>query len=669
MQIRIHHLELTNFKCYRHCEFTFNDTVTVIRGRHGLGKTTVADAIFWCLFGKNSLGQANFSVKTKDAEGLDIPNLDHAVEMTLLVTSDDGTTETVTLRRAIKEVWTSKRGTTERVLKSNTTEYLVNGEVLTAKDYEAYINGIVTEELFRTITNPNYFPSLNWKRQREFLINLAGKIPQSDVADEDQDLLSLIKQLEEEKTDIEAHRKHLSYQLKKVNEQLDNIPVRLEEQDKTMPERLDWPALAAESETTTADIEKTEAEILAIRSGNGADIQREHIRAEIASIQHQLDQIEQQERTAEQQRYTEHSDTLRTLTTRFNTLLATQRDLETSIASFDTLISRCRQTADDNFKKEQAYIRQHWPDTQADFRQSESTVCPICHQPLPPDMLQQAEEQFNLRKAELKQQLTQRAADAKNLLAEAEQQVKDYERQQAEAQKKLEETKQAINDTFSEKAGIERTYVQTAEEALMQNEQYTSLLSQKSTLNDQLHQATTSEDDEQRLADLEAQKAQLKAHLTHLTQQLSTKDQYDRIQQRIAEIKEQEHQLLIQRSDLERREDIARRYQNRQNQIIEERVNRHFTMIRWRMFRTVNNAGNPVEEPYCECYVGGIAYHDGLNYAHRMNAGIDIIRTLCRYYNVFAPIVIDNAESNLDILQTDSQQIRLQVYDSDLQVI
>ena len=79
MNIRIVKLELTNFKCFTHKEFTFDNNVTTIRGRNGAGKTTVADAILWCLFGKNSQGQSDFDLKTHDENGKPIPNLDHSV--------------------------------------------------------------------------------------------------------------------------------------------------------------------------------------------------------------------------------------------------------------------------------------------------------------------------------------------------------------------------------------------------------------------------------------------------------------------------------------------------------------------------------------------------------------------------------------------------------------
>ena len=151
--------------------------------------------------------------------------------------------------------------------------------------------------------------------------------------------------------------------------------------------------------------------------------------------------------------------------------------------------------------------------------------------------------------------------------------------------------------------------------------------------------------------------------------QLATRPLYEKIESLIEGINEEQKNLVSQLSDLERREDMARSYQDRQNAVLEEKINEHFSLVQWRMFRTVNNGGDPYQEPYCECYVNGVAYHDGLNQAARLNAGLDIINTLCKHYDVYAPIVVDNSESNLNILDTDSQQIRLEVFDSELQIL
>jgi hypothetical protein len=75
------------------------------------------------------------------------------------------------------------------------------------------------------------------------------------------------------------------------------------------------------------------------------------------------------------------------------------------------------------------------------------------------------------------------------------------------------------------------------------------------------------------------------------------------------------------------------------------------------MFNSLINGGT---EETCEALINGVPFPDA-NKAARINAGIDIINTLSRHYDVHAPIFIDNSEAVNDILRTDSQMIKLYV--------
>ena len=67
MKIKLINLIIDNFRCIRHFEVNANGENTYIQGKNGTGKTTVYDCFLWVLFGKNSLGESNFSVRPNNA--------------------------------------------------------------------------------------------------------------------------------------------------------------------------------------------------------------------------------------------------------------------------------------------------------------------------------------------------------------------------------------------------------------------------------------------------------------------------------------------------------------------------------------------------------------------------------------------------------------------------
>ena len=683
MNIKIRKLELTNFKCFRHKEISFDQDVTTIRGRNGVGKTTIADAILWTLFGKNSQGQAKFDLKTHDSDGKVIPNLDHSVQMELMIT--DGTSFEgpgsanlkivyVTIKRTLKENWIKKRGATEQVFKDHSTEFIVNGQEYQPKDYEKYISSLISEDVFKAITSPTYFPSLKWQQQREFLTAMVGSIEPEYIAGSDDDLVALVHLLDNSNDDIISHRQHLSYQIKEIKKKLDKIPVRLEEQHKALPEKLDWESLNVQSVDVSQQLEEVRQKITSINSGNGGDVLREQIRTELKDLQNSIEKIEDTERKAYNLRRQDHDNNIAEAQRKFNSLITTQKDLELQMQSFDNLKKRIQETLDQCENDAQA-IRDEWAHNLSrtfHFHEADG-VCPTCGQYLPESQIaekrQKAEENLNADKARIKQELTEKANKVKATRAEAEKELQGFDDTKAQAEKNLADIKEQINQVFSDKMKLEKEQVLSAEQELANHKQYQELLQTRDELRKKLDSVGINEDSEKQLAELEAKRVEYVDVLQQLNTQLATKSQYDKIQSLITGIEQEQKDLVTQLSELERKEDIARRYQDRQNAILESRVNEHFSLVKWRMFRTVNNGGDPFDEPFCECYVDGVAYHDGLNQAARLNAGLDIIACLCKHYNVSAPIVVDNSESNLNILPTTSQQIRLEVFDSDLQIV
>ena len=665
MNIRITRIALTNFKCFRSKEITLSDDITTIRGRNGVGKTTIADAILFCLFGKNTAGQSDLELFKTLENGSVIPHLDHSVELCLTLLREDSQQQ-VTLRRSIKEVWVKKRGSDETVFKNNTVEYFVNGESYTAADYKKYIASLVSEDVFRAITNPNYFPSLKWQEQRLFLESMAGNI---EVPADTLELKALVVRMAADNGDVVAYRKHLSYQIKEIKKKLDLIPTRLEEQNKALPTLHDWDSLAYQADELTRQIKEVDDKIFQMKTGGNANIKREELRKQSEQTTLRMKQIYDQASISVQSAQSEHNKLISEASMRFNEALNNQRLMEQTIAADERLINRCHEI---DYEAELQKLREQWPSSKFVFDKS-LTFCPTCGQELPRDQVDrlydEARTKFNLNREAKIKDLNERAAIIKRDQKESAEEEGRLKQKLEDDRAQLEVIKEAINTAFADKAKLEKQPVKTADELLAENAEYVALSKQLQELKDALANVSDDETDPQKLADLEQKRTECNEVLLRCQQQLASRQQYDHITSLIEGINTEQKDLIRQLSELERLEDVARDYQDRQNNLLESRINDHFSLVRWRLTRTVNNGGDSFEEPYCECYVNGVAYHSGLNQAARLNAGLDIVNALCRHYNVSAPIVLDNAESTINIIPTIGQQLRLQVFDSDFSLV
>ena len=673
MNIRITRLLMTNFKCFRKKELDLDKDIITIRGRNGVGKTTIADAILFCFFGKNTEGQSDLELFKSRENGEVLHNLDYSVELTLTTSAPDDAMSEIILKRSIKEVWVKKRGSEESVFKNNTVDYYVNGESYTKGDYEQYIASLLDERVFRAITNPNYFTSLKWQDQRTFLTAMVGDILPEEVANTEE-TRKLAELLDSQNTDIISYNKHLKTQIKGIKDKLEKIPVRLEEQNKALPEKLDWDSKEVELEREKKLLSDTERDINKLLSGNGEELKQKEKQDEIQRTRKLIDHRRNAAYRLQRIRQSSLNRRISSARKEFFKTSQTIEDYKQKIKSFDALTNRCKETIN-SCEERMKELRSQWP-TGTFKIDNNLSVCPTCGQPLPEEQWAEKKKQllndWNLSVEKKKKSINEKGAEQKRIKEDAEKEIETYKNQKKEDEEQLEQLREKLNNIHSDIAKLEKETVSSAEEILSADKKYLKYNSDIKNCEDFIENLgkNTSENDDSMIADLKSKRDIIYNNISALQQELASRQQYDKITSLINGINEEQKELIKQLSELERKEDIARQYQFRQNQLLEERINKHFKLVQWRLFRTVNNGGDSFEEPFCECYVNGIPYHAGLNQADKLNAGLDICEALSNFYEVSAPIVIDNAESNLNIYQTTGQQIRLEVFDSEnLEVI
>ena len=124
---------------------------------------------------------------------------------------------------------------------------------------------------------------------------------------------------------------------------------------------------------------------------------------------------------------------------------------------------------------------------------------------------------------------------------------------------------------------------------------------------------------------------------------------------RVAQLRNEESTLAQQLADLEGNEFFIEQYTKAKMDLLINRINGKFKLVTFKLFDTQINGGE------VECWdtlINGVPFSDANN-ASKINAGLDIINTLCEHHNVYAPIFIDNRESVNELIESNSQIINL----------
>ncbi len=638
--IIISKIDFLNFKGIRDLSVEFDQELTSIYGDNGIGKTTIFDGITWVLFGKDSKDRKSFGIKTYDENNHVIPRIPHEVTVTLLV--DD---EEVTLCRRYNEKWTKKRGSAEEVFDGHEEERLYNGVPCSMKEYNEKIASLCSEEVFKFITNPLYFTKQKADVQRAMLFRMAGGVSDADIASgnrEFENLLSKLtgKNLDEFKREIQAKKR-------KIKNELDMIPSRIDERKRDMPTSEDWDTLEKELESKKKALEDIEQQL--IDASKAAEV----------SNQHKMTLIKEagkiQEKKAERQfkikedilaEYRQQQSARNKLVSAISAEESTIATLKTRIQEYDNSLVKLAQ--------DREYLISEWNSINAEqltFNEDEF-ICPTCKRRFEVHEIesrqQEISETFLKNKSERLERNKQAGMGIKRKREEIEQLKLQAEVNVSSKQAWIDEQK-ASSLYINELVEPETASVIAADR------EYIELCNQETELRNQINnEADISSSDNSELIE---GKRTIVSSIDELKKMLSKKEAIERNNARISELETMMRKQSQEYAELEGIEFTITSFSKARIEAVERKINGMFKTVKFKMFEQQINGG---EVETCEAIVGGVPFSD-LNDAGKINAGLDIINAICDFEGVYAPIVIDNAESVNELLPTKSQQIRLVV--------
>jgi hypothetical protein len=630
-------LTLENWRA-QNVSLEFSNEITEIRAKNGIGKSTLFNAWVWLICGTDTQDRANYDLyDTKEALSKDTPAA--IVEAELDV---DGVT--LNLKRSAKSQWIRPRGKEEWVkASSDKYSFYVDNVEYQAKAYQDVISGLFAgqdTDMIKMMTNPSQSLNLDWKQLRKKFQHIIGEISESDYIGD----YSLIKD------SIARHGYDPAKQavMKIVNDyktSLKEINADIKAKEKTLPDLSQCDEAQRQLDEKKARIAEIDAEITGIGDANKPYIDK--FNAEEKAILEKNAELVNAKTTYE----LKCSDSLRQVREEYQKAILIAREIEDYNGSLSRKKAALEKDiasakADVEFLKESREELLHQRDEVKARQFVYNNICPTCGQILPMDEEKISEARLAFNDAKEKEKnvivtkgkaVSARLSEREAHLAQLESQrgtfvekeqidIAPYEKALADAKAKIvpfEETDVFANLSAEIDAITKnRTEIPEGKDTTELQAEKNSLLSQVQTLSEitayrGIHQKVS--------RDIEAKKVEQKATASKLAAE--------------------EHKLFK-----------FVEYEREHAKIISCRVNKYLKIANVKML-TINKSGEYADCCVITCDTVG----NTMNRASVIRTGVDIANAFQHYFELSAPIFVDDVDCIADELipQTDSQQIRL----------
>lgn len=639
--IVLNKLSLHEFKGVKDFQIEPDGESIKVRGQNATGKTTLFDAFTWLLFGKSS-DDKQISPKPVDESGSEILGAEPLVEATLTV---DG--EELRLIRNLKESWSKPRGQLEKVRKSDVTELYVNDVPKKVGEYQKFINELVDEDTFKLLTNPFAFNSLKWDKQREVLMGLVANLSDEEIAEKTGASDELKKLLSEHPLD--EQRKIIASQMKKVKQDIDGLPARIDENRRGLPDlhNLDRKALEAQLQAKDSEFESAQMAVTLAGNSDGST----QLRIQAVKLKNDIEAKRASFNMGNQLGLSSLSEDLNNARMAANDARNKADMLSANGAQLQNRLNAANINYDNLGKEYDAESVVEFDDSQL--------ICPTCGQPFTEEKSDEIREKFNLEKSQKIEAITVKGTAAKNEVDALTKKIDELRIQHQEAFKQYEALQAKTNELtkeFSEQKASAPVFEKSDE--------CKDLTAQITSLEDQIANATGS--NQEAIDRARSVVETIQQEVNEIQGKLVLFTDSERINKRVEELEALDSQYKQQYADLERQSFVLEEFVKTKVNILESEINQRFALVSFKLFETQKNGG--LKET-CEATVDGVPFSKGLNNAARINAGLDIINTLSKTYEIQAPIFVDNAESVNELINTDAQKIELFVSEDQEMVV
>ena len=648
--MKILKLMLEDFRSIKNMTVNFDGQDADVLGANGTGKTTIANAICWLLIDRPMTEEADFTPKTEGTHGLN-----HKASMTVELPNG----QKLTLAKDFYEKWTRKRGASVEEFTGNVTDYYINGVKSKKKEYTEVLEtacGIDLERVKMLIVLGYFADTMKTDEKRRILFEMAGEFTDMDVIAANEELegiedFFLMPGTEDQHYTVEQWKKIATEQRKKLNKDLETLPARIDEASKGIAENIE------DAETLNAELRRLEEKKADLeaqkRSLSTEDGKQEAARAALAGLEVDLAKKRaayiEQSAAANKELNAEIEEVTRRKHEEANLLEKTKRELRESTEKRDRMTAQRKALMEEYA----AVSARQWDEN--------AEICPTCHQPLPPEQVEELRAVFNEKKSAEKEDINHRGQACSQVEIEALNEKIESLVEDALASEEILKEKTEQISKLNASIGAPPPFEETAV--------YKEITAHMEGLRDRQRIRESAADGASNAYDRDIQT--VRDEIAAVNLRMAKAQSSENSRRRVGELKQELKHTAEELEYIEHGIHLCEEFIRTKARMVTDSINAHFRYVRFVLFRDQINGGlREICEPTIESRTGQWVEYRSANYAAQVNAKLDIVTTLMRHYGVHLPILMDQGESVTSPLAVDEQLIRFIVSaeDKDIRV-
>lgn len=647
-KIMLKSLRIQNFGNIKDMLIEFGNQ-TYIKGKNESGKTTIGDAYSWLMTNHLMSGRQADGIRPIK-NGVQEDFVDIAVEAVFDISGRE-----VTIQKTQSQEWTKKDGK----FKGDVNKYMINGIPKKEKEYKEYIEKNVMEtERFELCTSAAALLKLDTTKRRQTLFGTVSEFSDESVIVTDEKFEPIRDMLPD--GTIEELIARTRYQIngrgradKGLQGKLDEFPARIDEASKKIVD-------VAEFELAINGLKNELVKL------NDKEKELDNLSEAYDKKSKEIVELIKQQEQIKTDRNASIMENRKKIRDRIDGMKARRKDKcsELSFAEMDL------KHANMAIERHSANLQNLYKEWDKEYKrvfayEDKSSVCIYSGKPCEfietynSDERQKSESDFLEERKKRLDEIESNGGSEKVELGKSKN-FKDNSEQ------KIAELKREISSIDSDIAIKEIGLSKLPETAdLSSDSEYLDVLEKIEAAKNQLDNMDNGA--EQR-REIKSERDRIVSEISSYQTQIKTSHD---AQDRVDELEAQRAVVRQKLADCQRELDLLRDFQKKKCEMLTDKVNVLFKYTKWVLFKF--NDGDDGYREICEPSYKGIKYNERLNHGGRSLIDLDICNAFQNLYDVSLPIVLDdfdgvteNTKSKMDVF--DRQVVYLVADNGDLRV-